>query len=206
MYFDSTSLTTLHYRQFLEAPVSGSKGPAAQGSLIFLCAGSEEIFGNATVQASLKAMGKSTHYFGKDVGGGTRAKLVVNSLMGTMMVAFSESLTLAESVGLDGNKMLEVISQGAIATPMYNLKGSKMLKKDHTPNFPLQHAHKDMKLAVDMAKETKVEYAVTEKAEELFQKARSDKELKIAEQDFSAVFESIHKESNSQYSKKRRLE
>jgi len=53
-------------------------------------------------------MGKATHKFGKDVGGGTRAKLVVNSLMGTMMVAFSESLALAESVGLDGNKMLEV--------------------------------------------------------------------------------------------------
>ena len=95
-------------RQFLEAPVSGSKGPAAQGTLIFLCAGSESVFGNATVQASLKAMGKATHFFGKDVGGGTRAKLVVNSLMGTMMVAFSESLALAESVGLDGNKMLEV--------------------------------------------------------------------------------------------------
>ena len=101
---------------------------------------------------------------------------------------------------------LTPFSQGAIATPMYNLKGSKMLKKDHAPNFPLQHAHKDMKLAVDMAKEAKVEYAVTEKAEELFQKARSDKELDVAEQDFSAVFEKVHKESNSQYSKKRRLE
>ena len=100
--------TTIQHRQFLEAPVSGSKGPAAQGTLIFLCAGSEEIFGNETVQSSLKAMGKATHYFGKGVGGGTRAKLVVNSLMGTMMVAFSESLVLAESVGLDGNKMLEV--------------------------------------------------------------------------------------------------
>ena len=95
-------------RQFLEAPVSGSKGPAAQGTLIFLCAGSKEIFDNETVKASLKAMGKATHFFGKDVGGGTRAKLVVNSLMGTMMVAFSESLALAESVGLDGNKVLEV--------------------------------------------------------------------------------------------------
>ena len=55
--------------------------------------------------------------------------------------------------------MLEVFSQGAIATPMYSLKGPKMLAKDHAPNFPLQHAHKDMKLAVDMAKEAGVEYA-----------------------------------------------
>lgn len=110
--------------------------------------------------------------------------------------------------------MLEVFSQGAIATPMYSLKGPKMLAKDHTPNFPLQHAHKDMKLAVDMAKEAGVKYAgeyivylifayhylqsthimniiltshaVTESAEELFQKARSDEDLKVAEEDFSA--------------------
>lgn len=150
-------------------------------------------------------MGKAAHLFGKDVGAGTRAKLVVNSLMGTMMAAFGESLALAESVGLDASKMLEVIGQGAIQSPMYALKGPKMLKKDHAPNFPLQHAHKDMKLAVDMAKKAGVEYAVTESAEQLFQNARSDADLNVAEEDFSAVFERIHKESESEYSKKRRL-
>ena len=86
---------------------------------------------------------------------------------------------------------------------MYALKGPKMLKKDHAPNFPLQHAHKDMKLAVNMAKEAGVGYAVTEGAEQLFHNAREDKDLKVAEEDFSAVFERIHKESSSEYSKKR---
>lgn len=190
--------------QFLEAPVSGSKGPAHNGSLIFLCAGSEPIYEDATLKSSLKAMGKATHFFGKEVGHGTRAKLVVNSLMGTMMAAFGESLALTESVGLDGDKMLEVIGQGAIQSPMYALKGPKMLKKDHAPNFPLQHAHKDMKLAVDMAREAGVEYSVTEGAEQLFQKARDDEDLKVAEEDFSAVFERIHKESKSEFSKNRR--
>ena len=151
-------------------------------------------------------MGKATHFFGKVVGFGTRAKLVVNSLMGTMMTAFGESLALAESVGLDGSKMLEVFGQGVCNSPLYTLKGPKMLAKDHAPNFPLQHAHKDMKLACDMAKDAGVEYSVTESAEQLFQKARADKELNVAEEDFSAVFESIHKESKSDFSKKRRLE
>mmetsp|Transcript_14428 Transcript_14428/g.21821 ORF Transcript_14428/g.21821 Transcript_14428/m.21821 type:complete len:306 (-) Transcript_14428:282-1199(-) len=181
--------------QFLEAPVSGSKGPAHGGSLIFLCAGSESIYKDTVVQSSLDAMGKATHFFGKEVGHGTRAKLVVNSLMGTMMAAFGESLSLAQSVGLDGSKMLEVIGQGAVQSPMYALKGPKMLKGDHSPNFPLQHAHKDMKLAVDMAKEAGVEYAVTEGAEELFREAREDADLKVAEEDFSAVFKSICKKS-----------
>ena len=45
-------------------------------------------------------MGKASHFFGTSVGGGTRAKLVVNSLMGTMLAAFGEGLALAESVGI----------------------------------------------------------------------------------------------------------
>jgi len=190
--------------KFLEAPVSGSKGPAHAGLLIFLCAGSEAVYEDATVRSALKAMGKANHFFGK-VGGGTRAKLVVNSLMGTMMAAFGESLALAESVGLDGDTMLEVIGQGAIQSPIYALKGPKMLRGDHAPNFPLKHAHKDLKLAVDMARDAGVACPVTESAEQLFHKARVDAELQVAEQDFSAVLESIHKESKSEFSQKRSL-
>ena len=94
-------------RRFLEAPVSGSKVPAATGALIFLCAGSKELY-EEILTTALAAMGKASHFFG-DVGYGTRAKLVVNSLMGTMLAAFGESLALSESVGLDGQKMIEVI-------------------------------------------------------------------------------------------------
>lgn len=98
---------------FLEAPVSGSKAPAANGQLIFLCAGSKSLF-DAIVDNGLNAMGKASHFFSETVGFGTRAKLVVNSLMGTMVAAFSEALALAENTGLDPSKMIEVIGQGAI--------------------------------------------------------------------------------------------
>ena len=175
------------------------------GALIFLCAGSETVFNDETVQSALDSMGKATHFFGPDVGRGTRAKLVVNSLMGTMMAAFGESLALSESVGLDGNKMLEVFSQGAIATPMFALKGPKMLVKDHAPNFPLEHATKDMSLAVNMADSANVQYSVTKSAEDLFKRARDDDELKIEKEDFSAVYERVHKESSSEFSKKRKI-
>ena len=130
-------------RRFLEAPVSGSKVPAAKGVLIFLCAGSEDLF-NEIKDNGLNAMGKASHFFSSQVGYGTRAKLVVNSLMGTMVAAFSEGLALSESVGLDPTKMIEVLGQGAIASPVYALKGPKMIVKDHSPNFPLKHAHKVM--------------------------------------------------------------
>ena len=153
----------------------------------------------------LAAMGKASHFLGTDVGAGTRAKLVVNSLMGTMLAAFAEGLALTQAVGLNADTMIEIISQGAIASPMYALKGPKMVKSDHAPNFPLQHAHKDMALACDLAKTTGVEYSVMEKAEELFKKARAANDGKLAELDFSAVLEQVHADSTAE-TKKRKAE
>lgn len=187
---------------FLEAPVSGSKVPAANGQLIFLCAGSQDLF-DKVAEDGLNVMGKASYFFSATVGFGTRAKLVVNSLMGTMVAAFGEGLALSENVGLDPLKIIEVINGGAIQSPVYGLKGPKMIAKDHATNFPLKHAHKDMKLACEMAKAAGAEYSVMDKAEELFRKAREDKDLNVADDDFSAVYEMIHKESNGEASKKR---
>lgn len=150
-------------------------------------------------------MGKASYFFNSTVGYGTRAKLVVNSLMGTMLAAYGESLALSESVGLDPSTMIDVIGQGAIASPMFALKGPKMIAHNHEPNFPLKHAHKDMALAKDMAEEAHAEFSVNAQAEKVFREARLDAELNVADEDFSAVFEKIHKESNSDFSKKRRL-
>jgi 3-hydroxyisobutyrate dehydrogenase-like beta-hydroxyacid dehydrogenase len=124
----------------------------------------------------LRAMGKASHFF-PSVGHGTRAKLVVNSLMGTMLAAYGESLQLSESVGLDPSTMIEVIEQAAISNPMFTLKGPKMIAKDHAPNFPLKHAHKDMALAKSMAEEASVEFSVNAQAENVFRDAREDAEL-----------------------------
>jgi len=57
---------------YLEAPVSGSKGPAETGALVFLCGGNEELF--TSVAADLGAMGKASHFLG-EVGAGTQAKV-----------------------------------------------------------------------------------------------------------------------------------
>jgi 3-hydroxyisobutyrate dehydrogenase-like beta-hydroxyacid dehydrogenase len=99
--------------------------------------------------------------------------------------------------------MIEVIGQGAIASPVFALKGPKMIAKDHAPHFPLKHAHKDMALASEMARKAGVEFSVMDQAEKLYRAAREDPELKVADEDFSAVFERIHKESSSEFPKSR---
>ncbi len=186
--------------RYLEAPVSGSKGPAATGTLVFLCGGSKEAF-DLIVEDGLNAMGKASHFLGDEVGVGTRAKLVVNSVMGTMLAAFSEGIAMGEACGLSAAKMTEIFGQGACAAPMYALKGGKIsnFPADHATNFPLKHAHKDMKLASDLAEKAGVNYQVNNAAEKLYKRAR---EGEYADLDFSAVFEQVWDESETKRPKK----
>merc|ERR1712232_183903 len=132
---------------FLEAPVSGSKGPAIEGKLVILAAGDEALKNEA--QPCFDIMGKKTFFLG-DVGCGARMKLVVNMMMGINMVALSEGLAMGQKAGLSGKDILEVVGQGAITSPMYSLKGPKMLKGEFDPAFPLKHQQKDVRLAVDL--------------------------------------------------------
>jgi len=71
-----------------------------------------------------------------------------------------------------------------------------MIQRDHTPNFPLKHAHKDIKLSVDMAQAAGVEYSVTSAAESLFRLSMNDPEISVSDEDFSAIFEKIYKDSS----------
>ena len=99
---------------FLEAPVSGSKKPAADGQLIFLCAGAAAVLDAA--RADLELMGKATHYFGEAVGGGSKMKLCVNMTMGIQCAAVAEGAALCAAAGLEPAKFVEVLSQGAMAS------------------------------------------------------------------------------------------
>jgi len=194
----TNALVTTAGGKFLEAPVSGSKGPAITGTLIFLCgSSSDSSFNDPWVKTCLAAMGKASHFLG-EVGNGTKAKLVVNSVMGTMLAAYGEGLNLAESCGIPGATMVEVFQQGACAAPMYGLKGPNMVKEEEERNydahFPLKHAWKDMRFAKALAEEVGVEFGINGRAEETF--AAGDKSG-FGELDFSAVLEEIRKRNRS---------
>eukprot|EP00611_Tribonema_gayanum_P022772 TRINITY_DN4646_c1_g1_i3.p1 TRINITY_DN4646_c1_g1~~TRINITY_DN4646_c1_g1_i3.p1 ORF type:complete len:238 (-),score=54.40 TRINITY_DN4646_c1_g1_i3:318-998(-) len=104
---------------FLEAPVSGSKGPAAQGTLVFLCGGNKELFDR--VKPDLDVMGKAAFHFGA-TGQGSKMKLVVNMTMGSMLSVLAEGLSLAEAAGIPQQGLLDVLDLSACANPMYKLK------------------------------------------------------------------------------------
>lgn len=173
--------------RFLEAPVSGSKKPAEDGSLVFLCSGDESLYQDAA--SAFQLMGKKSYYF-KELGQGAQMKLVINMIMGTMMTAFGEGLALGEKVGLDSADIIDVLTQGAVDNPMFRLKGPLMVKNDFTTAFPLKHMQKDMRLALQLGDECDQPLFTASAANNLYIRTRG---VTGSDEDFSAVFSAIKK-------------
>mmetsp|Transcript_15001 Transcript_15001/g.50321 ORF Transcript_15001/g.50321 Transcript_15001/m.50321 type:complete len:293 (-) Transcript_15001:21-899(-) len=173
--------------RFLEAPVSGSKAPAEAGALIFLCGGDAELY--AECQADLKSMGKADFFFGA-VPAGTKMKLVVNMVMGEMMVALSEGMSLAGAAGLPTDAeagLLKILDLSSMSNGVFRGKGPSMEKGVHPAAFPLKHAQKDMRFALGLADSLDLSLPGAAAANAQFLRARKDH----GDEDFSAVHEVI---------------
>ncbi|CAM9471610.1 unnamed protein product [Pylaiella littoralis] len=170
--------------KFLEAPVSGSKGPAATGQLVFLCGGDRDLFD--TVSEDLDLMGKASHYLGS-AGKGTEMKLVVNMIMSTMLASLAEGMCLSDSLGLNSEALIEILGQGAMASPMIALKAPLMDKKDYSANFPLKHAQKDMRFALGLGDKTAQALPLAAAANTEYVRAKG----RHADDDFCAVIEAL---------------
>jgi 3-hydroxyisobutyrate dehydrogenase len=133
---------------FVDAPVSGSKGPAEAGRLLILASGpppAEEIVGPA-----FSAIGRKTVWLGP-AGQGSRMKLVVNAYMSILIEGVAEALELAGQLGIDPADLAEAIEGGPLDAPIADAKLHKMEQGDYAPEFPLEWALKDVDLAIDVA-------------------------------------------------------
>ncbi len=133
---------------FVDAPVSGSKGPAASGQLLILAAGPSAA--EAVVAPVFSALGRKTVWLGP-AGQGSRMKLVVNAYMSVLIEGVAEALGLAARLGIDPAQLDEVIENGPLDAPIADAKLHKMARGDFTPEFPLQWALKDVELALQAA-------------------------------------------------------
>jgi len=91
----------------LDAPVSGGVGGAKEGTLTFMAGGTDAAFVRA--EPYLAAMGKNIIHAG-GAGTGQAAKICNNMILGVSMIAVSEAFVLAESLGLDKQKLFDISS------------------------------------------------------------------------------------------------
>jgi 3-hydroxyisobutyrate dehydrogenase len=129
---------------FVDAPVSGSKGPAEAGQLLILASGPRTA--EAILRPAFSAIGRKTVWLG-EAGQGSRIKLVVNAYMSTLIEGVAEALELASRLGIDTAALTQAIEGGPLDAPIADAKLHKMQIADFAPEFPLEWALKDVDLA-----------------------------------------------------------
>ena len=134
--------------RFVDAPVSGTRGPAEAGQLLILASGPEAA--KPVLKPVFEAIGRATKWLG-EAGAGSQLKLVMNSWLVFLAEGTAEILALADSLGVDHHEVLEFLGTGNMASPWAQAKFRKMEAGDDSPDFSLQWALKDIRLALSAA-------------------------------------------------------
>jgi len=175
-----TMLAT-HDARLVDAPVSGSKKPAEEGTLVILAGGDEAEI--AAAEPLLLAMGDSVIRCG-GMGAGSAMKMAVNLLLATMMSGLAEALTLGERCGLDTATMLDTVLAGPLGCGLFRLKRQMLVDHAFPPQFPFRHMAKDMGFIMETAQGAGAPVPLGQIVARLYS-AEADPQL--ADQDFAAV-------------------
>jgi 3-hydroxyisobutyrate dehydrogenase len=143
--------------RFVDAPVSGSLAPAADGKLLALVGGTMQSVERAL--PVLEALCRKILHAGPP-GQGQALKVVLNGMGAHHLVALTSMLALGERAGLARDVVIDAFTSGAFATPSYVGKRAKLLAEDYTPEFSLALALKDVKLASELQQQVGLDLPV----------------------------------------------
>jgi 3-hydroxyisobutyrate dehydrogenase-like beta-hydroxyacid dehydrogenase len=156
---------------YVDAPMTGSKIGAANGTLIFMVGGDPANI--ERLNPLFAAMGKKIFRMG-ETGKGQATKLAMNLQIALIFEGFAEALTLATKLGIDPQQLLSLIEATMVRSGVVDYKGPFVLNHDFTPNFPLRLMHKDILLALDAAREARVKLPALETVEEIYELATEE--------------------------------
>jgi 3-hydroxyisobutyrate dehydrogenase-like beta-hydroxyacid dehydrogenase len=166
--------------EVLDVAISGSTPAAEAGILTLLIGGDRELFRAA--EPIFQAVARQYFLLGGS-GSGTAMKLVVNTLLGVGMQAIAEAVVLGENVGLDRQRLLEVLSKTAVIAPAHLGKLERIANNDYSPQFPLRLMNKDFQLILNAAAEMHLPLPSTEAAFYV----NAEESIHDEEDDFSAM-------------------
>jgi len=156
--------------QFLDAPVSGGREGAHSGKLALWVGGDEGVYRRH--EPVLRVIGDQPIYVGP-IGAGSVAKLAHNTASFTVQTALAEIFTLGVKAGVEPLALFRAIRQGATGRKRtFDRLAEQFLPgKYDPPGFALRLAHKDLKLALELAQEVGVPMQVAQVAMREFEQA-----------------------------------
>jgi 2-hydroxy-3-oxopropionate reductase len=150
---------------FLDTPVSGTSRMVARRDCVVTVGGDRAAFERC--RPVLEAVARRVYHVGA-CGMGSHLKLVTNLIMGLNGVVLAEGLTLARRAGLDLEQTLEILSQGAAASKILEVRGPLMLQGRFDPLMKMDLFLKDIRLMLEDAQELHVPVPLTGMMQQLY--------------------------------------
>jgi 3-hydroxyisobutyrate dehydrogenase len=179
----------------VDAPVSGGIGGAAAGTLTFMAGGTTQAF--AVVAPLFDIMGQKAVHCG-DAGAGQAAKICNNMILGVTMIATCEAFALADKLGLDRQKMFDVVSTSSgyswsmnAYCPAPGIGPKSPADNDYKPGFAAELMLKDLRLSQQAAEGADADTPLGEAATELYRRFVEDEDG--LGKDFSAMLPRFEK-------------
>ena len=153
--------------EYLDAPVTGGTWGAEKGELVMMVGGSAETLKRA--EPVFEAIAKRWFHLGP-AGAGQTVKLAMNLLLALEVEAFAEALALTQAGGVAGERLVEVMQASMGRAPVLDVKAPLLLERKYPPSFPLRLMHKDVVLALDLAKQLGISLPAGSAAREVYSK------------------------------------
>jgi 3-hydroxyisobutyrate dehydrogenase len=169
---------------FLDAPVTGGTWGAEKGELVFMVGGKAEVL--ERVKPVLEAVGKKFFLLGPN-GAGQIVKLAMNMLLALQVDALAESLALVTAAGVPGERLIEVMQSSMARSGVLDVKAPLLLKNEFPASFPLRLMHKDIRLALELAREKGVTLPAATAAFATYSAIKNSADAANDDPDFSAV-------------------
>jgi 3-hydroxyisobutyrate dehydrogenase-like beta-hydroxyacid dehydrogenase len=166
---------------FLDAPVTGGTWGAEKGELVFMVGGEAKVLDRA--KPVLEAMGKKFFLLGPN-GAGQTVKLGMNLLLALEVDALAESLALVTKAGVVAERLIEVMQSSMGHAPLLDVKAPLILKNKYPASFPLRLMHKDLRLALELARRQGTKLPAAEAAYATFTAVKNTSQ---DDPDFAAV-------------------
>lgn len=154
---------------YVDAPISGGQAGAENGALSVMCGGAQADFDR--VAPVVDAYAKICRRLG-DVGAGQMTKMCNQIAIAGLVQALSESLAFAQKAGLDVEKVVEVISQGAAGSWQMANRHKTMTEGHFTHGFAVDWMRKDLGICLAAADEVGASLPVTALVDQFYKEVQ----------------------------------
>ena len=156
--------------QFLDAAVSGTSAMAIEKDLIVIAGGDAGAFEAA--QDVMEGFSRAAYYMGP-AGSGALTKLIINLVLMGNAMALGEGMTLGMKAGVDAQRLLTVLKDGAAGSKVMDQKGRKFIDAEYSPQGAVAVAFKDIGLMLEQGRERGAPLFLTSVASQIMGAAKT---------------------------------